>query len=76
VTLSTPETDAGPFQIAEGRQWPGGSGFIILVEGDHQSKPLTEADARLALHKMGNSAAVIESMFDHARNAFRAEPQG
>jgi hypothetical protein len=53
-----------------------GERFIILVEGDDQSKPLTESDARIALHKMGNSPAVIESLFDHARSVFNEEPQG
>jgi hypothetical protein len=53
-----------------------GERFIILVEGADRSKPLTESEARIALRKMGNSPAVIQSMFDHARNVFCAEPHG
>lgn len=47
-----------------------GERFIILVEGAEQSKPLTESDARIALHKMGNSSAAIESMVDGPGTVF------
>ena len=49
----------------------GGDRFIILMEDADKcaawSKPLTESEARTALDKMGNSAAVVEAMFDRAR---------
>ena len=54
--------------------------FVILVEGAgavaESSNPLSESDARTALHKLGNSDAVIDSMFDRARQVFNEEPQG
>jgi hypothetical protein len=51
-----------------------GERFIILLEADAGreadcSKPMSAPDARTALHKLGTSDAVIESMFDRARNA-------
>jgi hypothetical protein len=49
-----------------------GERFIIKLDTDASgaecSKPLSAADARLALHKLGNSDTVIASMFDRARN--------
>ena len=51
----------------------GGERFVILVDGvgrfAEASKPLTESDTRKVLHKLGHSAAVIESMIDRARAA-------
>lgn len=48
-----------------------GERFVILVDGvgrfGEASKPLTETDTRRALHKLGHSAAVIESMIGRAR---------
>jgi hypothetical protein len=49
-----------------------GERFIILREAPGEdadcSKPLSESDARSALHKMGNPDAAIESMFERARD--------
>jgi hypothetical protein len=60
-------------KVADGRS---GERFIIVLEGDRTdadcSKPLSAAHARLALHKLGNSDALIESMLGRARNAYRA----
>jgi hypothetical protein len=55
-----------------------GERFIILLEADAGretdcSKPMSAPDARTALHKLGTSDAVIESMFDRARNASRED---
>ena len=48
-----------------------GERFVILVDGAGRfaeaSKPLTESDTRKVLHKLGLTAAVIESMIDRAR---------
>jgi hypothetical protein len=56
-----------------------GERFIILLEapagGDADcSRPMSASDARTALHKLGTSHAVIESMFDRARNPSREDP--
>jgi hypothetical protein len=60
-------------KVADGRE---GERFIILVESEADraadcSKPLSGSHARTALHKLGNSDAVIDSLFDRARNAGR-----
>jgi hypothetical protein len=48
-----------------------GQRFILMIKGAGKvtecSKPLTEAHARSALHKMGNSVAAITALFDGAR---------
>lgn len=55
-----------------------GERFIILLEAAAGrdadcSRPMSASDARTALHKLGTSHAVIESMFDRARNASRED---
>jgi hypothetical protein len=57
-----------------------GERFIIQLEADADagreadcSRPMSASDARTALHKLGTSDAVIESMFDRARNASRED---
>jgi hypothetical protein len=50
-----------------------GERYVILIDGAGRyaepSKPLTEADSRKVLHKMGHTAAVIESMIGRAKAA-------
>lgn len=62
-------------KVADGSR---GERFIIQLEADAGreadcSKPMSASDARTALHKLGTSNAVIESMFDRARNASRED---
>jgi hypothetical protein len=68
------QTHFGLQKVADGST---GERFIILLEGYGKdadcSKPLSASDARTALHKLGNSDAVIESMFDRARNVSSEE---
>jgi hypothetical protein len=53
--------------------------IVVLIEGTgrvaESSKPLSASDARRVLHKMGHSDAVIEAMFDRAREV-SSEEQG
>jgi hypothetical protein len=57
-------------RVADGQL---GERFVIVLEaadGNHgdASKPLSAPHARLALHKLGTSDAVIDSLFQHARD--------
>ena len=56
-------------KVAAGRM--GERFIVVLIEGTgrvaESSKPLSASDARRALHKMGHSDAVIDAMFDRAR---------
>ena len=64
-------------KVADGSM---GERFIISIEGTglvaESSKPLSASDARRALHKMGNSDAIIDAMFDRARNVASEGPPG
>jgi hypothetical protein len=56
-------------KVADGSR---GERFVIHLEADAGksadcSRPMSECDAKTALHKLGTSDAVIESMFEHAR---------
>jgi hypothetical protein len=57
-----------------------GERFIIKLEADAKpadcSKPLSASDARLALHKLGNSDAAIASMFERARSTGQSGETG
>ena len=47
-----------------------GERFVIVMENGaaaYESKPMPASHAQLALHKLGNSDAAIESMIEHAR---------
>jgi hypothetical protein len=56
-------------KVVDGRM--GERFIIVLLEGTgrvaESSKPLSASDARRALHKMGHSDAIIDAMFDRAR---------
>jgi hypothetical protein len=48
-----------------------GERFIIVLEDDgheaDRSRPMSESEARLALHKLGSPDTAITSMLDQAR---------
>jgi hypothetical protein len=72
------DANAEPLLVTKGRRRQQGERFIIQLEADAGreadcSKPMSASDARTALHKLGTSNAVIESMFDRARNASRED---